>query len=176
MGTSAQVRAVVAAQREEIARLKGLKGPPSIKPSGMDKATDAKPAGGKGRRRGGKLSRLTIDEERVVKVDVPNGSRFKGYEDYVVQDLIPRPHVVRYRRQEGFTAEERDVLRAGLETAWWITAEDDDRLQIVDNTIYFPLFVDGAEEGRDRIIVIGTPLPEHVRGNAIKEENRFQPP
>jgi len=34
----------------------------------MDKATDRKPAGRKGKRRGrgGKLSRLTIDEERIV--------------------------------------------------------------------------------------------------------------
>ncbi len=59
-----------AALGEEIA---SLKGPPSIKPSGMDKATDAKPAGGKGkhRRRGGKLSRLTIDEDRIIEACVP---------------------------------------------------------------------------------------------------------
>ena len=49
----------------------------------MDKATDRKPAGRKGKRRGrgGKLSRLTIDEERIVEIEVPDGSRFKGYED-----------------------------------------------------------------------------------------------
>ena len=61
-------REEIAALREEIARLKGLKGRPRIKLSGMDKATDRKPAGRKGKRRGrgGKLSRLTIDEERIV--------------------------------------------------------------------------------------------------------------
>ncbi len=191
---NAALRAEVAVLGAEIARLKGLKGPPKIKPSGMDKATDPKPAGrmGKRRGRGEKLSRLTIDEERIVKVEVPDGSRFKGYEDYVVQDLILRPHVVRYRRQrwltpdgrmvvaplpaglcghfgpelrrfvlaqyhrgqvtvprlvgllrdigvdiserqvvrllngrkEGFMAEARDVLRAGVETAAWITVDD----------------------------------------------------
>ncbi len=71
---NAALREENAALRDEIARLKGLRGPPSIKPSGMDKgATDAKPAGGKGkrRRRGGKLSRLTIDEERIIEACVP---------------------------------------------------------------------------------------------------------
>ena len=71
----------------------------------MDKATE--PAGGKRkrRRRGGTLSRLTIDEDRVIAAEVPEGARFKGYEDYVVQDLMLRRHVVRYRRQRWLTGD-----------------------------------------------------------------------
>ena len=85
--------------REEIARLKGLKGPPKLKPSGMEKATEPARAERKAGRRGGKIDRLVIDEERVLKAAVPPGSRFKGYETYVVQELILRPHVIRYRRE-----------------------------------------------------------------------------
>jgi hypothetical protein len=66
-----------AALREEIARLKGLKGRPKLKPSGMEQATEGKARRGKGKRRGGggKTARLAIDEERIVKADVPLGSR-----------------------------------------------------------------------------------------------------
>jgi Transposase IS66 family len=95
----AELRRTVAAQRDEIARLKGGSGRPNIKPSGMDKATEPKPsAGGEPRPKGSKTSKLSIHEERTVKVAAPpRGSRFKGYTNFVVQDLMIRPHVVNFR-------------------------------------------------------------------------------
>jgi hypothetical protein len=101
----AQLRAVReenAALGDEIARLKGLTGRPKLRPSGMEPATAAAcGARGKTRRRGrgAKASRLVIDEERVLTVTPPPGARFKGYDDFIVQDLRLAPRVIRYRRQ-----------------------------------------------------------------------------
>jgi Transposase IS66 family len=192
----AELRRTVASQRDEIIRLKGGPGRPNIKPSGMDKSTEPKaspPAGGEPRRKGSKTSKLSIHEERTVKVAAPpQGSRFKGYTNFVVQDLVIRPHVVNFRcerwqapdgetttaplpaginghfgpelrrfvlslyhqgqvtmprllallravgiliskrqlvrlliaGQDGFLDEARDVLRAGLTSAAWITVDD----------------------------------------------------
>jgi hypothetical protein len=106
---------VVVAQRDEIARLKGLAKRPTIKPSGMDKGTQPKPSAGPGKpgRRGGhKTVRRTIAEDRVISAAAPPGSRFKGYEDFVVQDLVFRPHVVRYRRERWLVADGQTVTAA----------------------------------------------------------------
>lgn len=117
----ARLEAEKAALREEILRLKGLKGRPSIKPSGMEKASEAKPPSAKARKRrgggGGKTAKLANAEERVVKVAAPAGSRFKGYESFVVQDLVLRAQVTRYRRERWLTPDGRTVtapLPAGV--------------------------------------------------------------
>ena len=87
--------------RDEIARLKGLKGRPQIKPSGMEKASEPAAKGQrKIGRRGAKRVKVTIDETRDIKAaSVPDGARFKGYEDFVVQDLIIQPLTTLYRRE-----------------------------------------------------------------------------
>src|SRR5260370_2940645 len=103
----------VSEQREETARLKGLKGRPDIKPgkpSGMEKASHPKPWNPPRRGGGHKTSQPILHEERVVKASVPPGSRFKGYESFVVQDLVLRPHVVRYRRERWLTPDGRTVI------------------------------------------------------------------
>ena len=179
--------------RKENARLKGVPPRPRIKPSGMEDASQPKRRGkqGKHRRRGKVVPRVAI-EDRVIKAQVPPSSRFKGYETFVVQDIVLRAEAIRYRRerwitpdgtmvlaplpagvtghfgpelrrfvlaqhhqgqvtvprlvaqlrgigvaiskrqmmrlliagQDGFLAENREVLRAGLQTAAWVSVDD----------------------------------------------------
>src|SRR3954453_4157145 len=102
----AQLEPKVAALTEENARLKGLKGRPTLKPSGMEKGTDPSPppsgkAGQRQRRREprrSKSARLIVDEERVVPLAPQPGWRFKGFKFYTAQDLVVETRVVRYWR------------------------------------------------------------------------------
>ena len=103
---------VVAEQREEIARMKGLKGRPAIKPSGMDKGTgSAKPVKREKQRRRGKVAPRVIIEDLVVKAAaVPEGSRFKGHEPFLVQDLVISANATCYRRERRVTPDGRTIL------------------------------------------------------------------
>ena len=69
--------------------------------------------------RGPRNHRLEITEDRIVTADgVPEGSRFKGYQDSIVQDLEIRPRVIRVRRERWRTPSGRTLIApspAGLE-------------------------------------------------------------
>ena len=111
----AELRRMIAALRDEIARLKGGPGRPdvraNVRPSGMEKASEPKPTEPPGRRRrGGVRAKLVIDEERKLEVDAPPRSRFKGYASYLVQDLMIRPHVTCFRRQCWRTPDGKTVI------------------------------------------------------------------
>ena len=107
--------------RDEIAILKGLKPKPKIAPSQLEAPLPPRPAldptaspKRPGSDKRAKTAELTIHEEVIVKPQqIPPGSQFKGYEDFVVQDLILEPHNVRYRRERWVTPDGSTVV-AGL--------------------------------------------------------------
>ncbi len=85
--------------RDEISRLKGQKPRPQIKPSALEKDKKARKStpGRRGRRRR-KTPILKIHETVIIPpVEVSAGSRFKGYENFTVQDLRIDVHNTLYR-------------------------------------------------------------------------------
>jgi len=80
--------------KEEIKRLKKHKGKPRIKPSQMNKDKSNNQDSSNPKKRAGsekrnKNAELTIHEEKIIPAkNIPDGSRFKGYQNYVVQELV----------------------------------------------------------------------------------------
>jgi hypothetical protein len=114
----------VSAQEEEIrqlraenARLKDLPKKPKLAAGGMDKASEPeRSAKSKARRRHHRGQRQSgprtppVTEERTLTVEVPPGSRRRGFELFTVQDLILAPQVIRFRRERWLTPEGRTVI------------------------------------------------------------------
>jgi hypothetical protein len=144
LGEVSALKQTVAGLREEIARLKGLKGRPEIKPSGMEKGIGLleSPKAEKPRGRGKVTPRVKI-EEKVIRVEVPPGSVFKGHEPFLVQDLVISANATCYLRQ-------RDLLPAStLGHAGWTdypgVAAGRDRWSFWSGTS--PLCVDAVPSG-----------------------------
>src|SRR5215204_2477364 len=97
------------ALKAEIARLKHLPPRPPFKPSGMEKATQPRPAG-PGWRPGRGAKRDRVTGEVTLRVEVPPGSRFKGYKTVVHRDLVLVAEVVRYKRERWVTPEGQTLI------------------------------------------------------------------
>jgi Transposase IS66 family len=99
---------------DEIARLKGLKSRPRIAPSTLE--TPPRPPRDPNAKRPGsakrsKTAQLTITDEVVVPLDDrPDGAVFKGYEEFVVQDLTFKPRIILYRREHWLTPDGTSLL------------------------------------------------------------------
>jgi Transposase IS66 family len=98
-----QLEEAVLQLRDEIALLKGQKPRPDIKPSRLE-TSQPKPAGPEGSKRPGsakrpKTAELTIHREVPLHPEgLPTGATFRGFEPYVVQELMIKNENTRYLR------------------------------------------------------------------------------
>jgi hypothetical protein len=85
--------------RDEIARLKGNNSKPKIPPSKLERKKKRRKKGKRpGSAKRSKNKKLNIDETRIIQPEhIPPGSKFKGYQDYIVQDIIIKPYNIKYR-------------------------------------------------------------------------------
>jgi hypothetical protein len=87
--------------KTEIAKLKGQKGPPKIRPSKNGKGTKGKAAKDAGKnhpvRQGPNLERRRCEDRVLQPKNVPEGSHFKGYQDFTVEDIMVEAVSIRFR-------------------------------------------------------------------------------
>lgn len=111
---------------DEIQKLKQETRKPKFESSKMDEHTESeKKEAGNQKKKGPKRSKkqdLEIHEEQILEPDsLPEGARFKGYRDIIVQDLMIRAHNIRYRLAEYETSEGYLVATrpAGIRDLHW---------------------------------------------------------
>ncbi len=102
--------------KDEIARLKGQKPKPKIRPSQLEKDSKKKePSSSSGKRPGsdkrGKTAELTIHKEIPVPPEtIPPGSTFKGYQPFTVQGIKILPYNVRYLLERWETPDGKSIV------------------------------------------------------------------
>tara|TARA_R110002110_G_scaffold415800_1_gene656294 strand:- start:49899 stop:51521 length:1623 start_codon:yes stop_codon:yes gene_type:complete len=100
----------------EIKRLKKLNLKPKIRPSKLPKQSNDEedqqsPDGTQLKKRAGSKKRkksdsLKITHEEVIQAkDVPSGARQKGYQNFIIQELVIKPIVVKYRLERWLLAD-----------------------------------------------------------------------
>jgi hypothetical protein len=104
-----KLREALQALHDEVARLKGLKPRPTIRPSRLEKDAPKEGKSATAGKRPGSAKRhknkgLIIHEVKVIQPQsIPPGSRPNGYEDFTQQELVIEPHNTLYRRQRWVT-------------------------------------------------------------------------
>jgi Transposase IS66 family len=108
--------------RNEINRLKGEQGQPTIKPNtpqppSKDLSSEQERRTPKAWSKGRKTDRIPIDREHVVAIDptgLPPDAVFKGYEDVVVQDVLFRTDNVLFRKEKFYSPSQHTTYVASL--------------------------------------------------------------
>jgi hypothetical protein len=108
--------------RDEINRLKGEQGRPTIQPNTpppplKDHSSEQERRIPKTWSKGRKTERIRIDREQVAQVDpdrLPPDAEFKGYEDVVVQDVLFRTDNVLFHKEKFYSPSQHQTYLASL--------------------------------------------------------------
>jgi hypothetical protein len=108
--------------RNEINRLKGEQGQPTLKPNTpqpppKDLSSEQERRTPKAWSKGRKMDRIPIDREHMVAVDptgLPLDAVFKGYEDVVVQDVVFRTDNVLFHKEKFYSPSQHQTYLASL--------------------------------------------------------------
>jgi hypothetical protein len=138
--------------RDEINRLQGEQGQPTVKPSKkqpkQDHSSEKERRRPKKWRKGSKVDKVKIDREETLSIEpsqVPDDAQFKGYEAVVVQDIQVKTDNVRFWKEKYYSASERQIYLAGLPAGY--QGQFGPGLRALVSTLYY-----GAEMTEPKII------------------------
>jgi len=110
---------------DEIQDLKKETKKPTFESSKMDEKTEDSEGEKKKKPRRKKKQNLPVHDEKIIQPTlIPEGARFKGYRDIIIQDLVIRPHNIRYRLAQYETNDGKYVtgqLPDGIRGHWGST-------------------------------------------------------
>jgi hypothetical protein len=109
--------------RDEISRLKGEEGKPTIKPKALAPvlSSEKERREPKAHHKAKKQAQIKIDRVEMLTIDpkqLPDDAQFKGYDDVIVQDVVFRTDNIRFRKEIYYSPSQKRTYRANLPTGY----------------------------------------------------------
>ena len=164
--------------RDEINRLKGEQGKPTVKPDTPPPATDHSSERERHqpteRIKRGKRATITIDREQLLRVDraiLPADAEFKGYEDVVVQDVVIRTDTILFHKEVFYSPAHGQSYRAPLPRGY--AGEFGPGVKALTLVLYFGCLMSEAKI-RELFLNVGIQIAEGTISNLlIKDQDAF---
>jgi len=162
--------------RDEVNRLKGEQGKPSIKPKKPASAlsSEKERRESKPHHKAKKQAQVRIDRVEVVKVDqqrLPHDAQFKGYEDVIVQDIEFRTENVTFRKEKYYSPSQKRTYLADLPAGY--TGQFGAKVRAWVLALYY---ADGMSEPKilDLLQTVGMLISAgHLSGMLVKDQEQF---
>jgi hypothetical protein len=164
--------------RDEINRLRGEQGKPTIKPdtppSSTDHSSERERHQPTERVKHGKRATITIDREQVLRVDraiLPADAEFKGYEDVLVQDVVIRTDNIVFHKEVFYSPAHHQSYRACLPRGY--AGEFGPGVRALTLVLYFGCLMSEAKI-RELFLNVGLQIAEGTISNLlIKDQDAF---